>query len=125
MKVLLRLLVLAGAFLWLSAAQGQQFTAAMRVSPCIHLGLDQSPLEASGICSVNAYFEKSESYGVFLQISPKLGRPLDNWEIMAYRPLSVQLGDISLAMWPGVAVGEQQGATYVRIQSDIIMSIQW
>ncbi len=122
MKVL-RLLVLAGAFLWLSAAQGQQFTAAMRVSPCIHLGF--GPLEASGICSVNAYFEKSESYGVFLQISPKYGAPLDNYEILLYRPLTVQLGDISLAMWPGVAVGEQQGATYIRIQSDIIASIQW
>jgi len=121
----LRLLVLAGAFLWLSAAQGQQFTTAMRLSPCIHLGLGQKT-EASGICNVSAFWEKAGSVGIYAEISPKYGPPLDNWEVLLYRPLSVQLGDISLAMWPGVAVGEQESAgTYVRIQSDIIMSIQW
>ena len=125
MKVL-HLALGVGAFLWLSAAQGQEFTFSMRVSPCIHLGLSQNPIEASGICNINAFWEKSGSVGIYAEISPKYGVPLDNYEILLYRPLSVQLGGISLAMWPGIALGEQESAgTYVRIQSDIILSIQW
>ena len=122
---LVRLAVLVGVLLGASAAAQAQFTAAVRVSPCIHRSLGLSSLVASGFCNLYAYFEKRGSFGIYAEVSPKYGLPLDNWELMAYRPLELNLAGLQVGLWPGLAVGEQEGSTYVRIQSDIVISLQY
>ena len=51
-------------------------------------------------------------------------RGYENWELYAYQPRTLaQVGEWGqLQWWPGIATGFEQGAWFVRVNADIILS---
>jgi len=97
---------------------------ALRVSTCF--GLEAPPsginLDLTTICGVTGFVEWP-AFGLFVQTSPRYGPFWDEWEVYGYRP-DVKLHALGqdIRAWPGVAVGRERGAWFVRAQADILVS---
>lgn len=97
---------------------------ALRISTCF--GLQAPPtgivLDPQFICGVNAYVEAG-GYGVFVQTLPRYGPFWDEWEVYGYRSdVKLHLLGQDVRTWPGLAVGRQDGAWFIRAQADILIS---
>lgn len=116
----MRALLLAAALAVAGAAAAQ--TAGLRLSLCE--GLEAATLDLTTVCGITGFVETSE-LGVFAQVSPRYGPVYENWEVYAYQPRTLaQLGPAAqVQWWPGIATGFEQGAWFVRVNADILLTI--
>ncbi len=109
--------------LMIQVASSQQFTAALRLSPCV--GLSGGGLSGP-LCNVTGFFEAEGRAGVFAQVTPRLGPFYDNWQVYVYRPnVRFDALGVQWVAWPGVAAGRELGEWFVRAQADLVISIEW
>ena len=105
------------AVLSVAAAQA----GGVRLSLCE--GFEAPRIDLTTVCGVSAFVEWP-GVGIFLQTSPRYGASYQNWEVYAYQPRTLaQVGEWGqVQWWPGIATGFEQGAWFVRVNADIILT---
>lgn len=96
----------------------------IRISTCF--GMQAPPtgivLDPQFICGVSGFLEAS-GFGLFVQTLPRYGPFWDEWEVYGYKPdVKLHFLGQDVRTWPGIAVGREDGAWFVRAQADILIS---